>query len=91
MLETDDGYSAQWVSERAMTNRTAPIMVHDEEIRCPLITFASGMTEMIGRDGNNVIITYGVDDCYSRSIIVPKKKIELLLLGQVQDGATAVS
>jgi len=26
-----------------------------------------------------IIISYGVDDCYSRSIIVHKKKIELLM------------
>ena len=39
------------------------------------------MVEKIGNGGNDVIITYGVDDCYSRSIVVPKKKIEILLLG----------
>ena len=42
-------------------------------------------------DNNNnndghVIISYGVDDCYSRSIIVSKQKIELLLLGSHYQG-----
>ena len=72
MHEHDVGYSAQWISERPTDDRTSPIMVLSESFRCPAITFASGITEMIGHDGNHVIITYGVDDCYSRSIIVSK-------------------
>ena len=82
MHEKDVGYSAQWISERPKDNRTAPILINNETFRCPIISFASGMIEMIGHNGNNIIITYGVNDCYSRSILVPKKKIELLLLGQ---------
>jgi hypothetical protein len=82
MHENDAGHSAQWISERPIDNRTTPILVMGEYFRCPVITFASGMTEMIG-DGNNAIITYGVNDCYSRSIVVPKKKIEMLLSGKI--------
>ena len=85
MDERDSGYSSQWISGRPTDNRTAPILVMDKNYRCPIISFASGMTEMIGHDGKNVIITYGVNDCYSRSIVVPKKKIEMLLLGQSND------
>merc|ERR1712232_228550 len=84
MDEKDIGYSAQWTSERPVDNRTAPIMIMAKNYRCPVITFASGMTEMVGNE-NNVIITYGANDCYSRSIVVPKKKIEMLLLGQNHD------
>ena len=49
---------------------------------CPAVSFASGITEMIGHRGENIITSYGLNDCYSRSLIVPKKKIELLLLGK---------
>lgn len=85
MHESDVGHSEQWISERPIDNRTAPILVLGDYFRCPIITFASGMTEMIG-NGHNAIITYGVNDCYSRSIIVPKKKIEMLLLGEIVTG-----
>uniref|UniRef100_A0A7S2KCY6 Uncharacterized protein n=1 Tax=Leptocylindrus danicus TaxID=163516 RepID=A0A7S2KCY6_9STRA len=81
MDEHDTGYSAQWISQRPIANRTSPNLIMWDEVRCPRITFATGMAEMIGNGGKDVIITYGVDDCYSRSIIVPKKKIEMLLLG----------
>lgn len=83
MMETDDGYHHQCTSKRPVHNRTFPILVLNDEMKCPLITFATGMIEMIGHGGNNVIITYGVDDCYSRSIVAPKKKIEMLLLGSI--------
>ncbi len=29
-----------------------------------------------------IIISYGVGDCYSRSIVVPKQKIQILLSGK---------
>ena len=85
MHENDVGYSAQWISERPTGNRTAPILVLSESFRCPAITFASGITDMIGHDGNHAIITYGWDDCYSRSIIVSKIKMEALLVGWNSD------
>ncbi len=80
MHEEDVGYDAQWISKRPIENRTAPILLLDKNYRCPIITFASGLTEMIGHDGEYVIISYGVNDCYSRSLVVPKKKIEMLLM-----------
>ncbi len=82
MSEDDIGYAAQWISGRPVSNRTAPITIKTYSYRCPIITFAAGLNEMIGYNGENVIITYGVNDCYSRSLIVPKKKIEMLLLGK---------
>ena len=60
MHENDIGYSSQWISKRPVHNRTAPIMVDKQKYRCPVITFANGMNEMIGYDNKNVIITYGV-------------------------------
>jgi hypothetical protein len=41
---------------------------------CPAVTFASGITEYQA-DKNYVVISYGVNDCYSRSIVVPKQRI----------------
>ncbi len=98
MSENDIGYAEQWISERPVSNRTAPIIIETNtksnsantntnthgSFRCPMITFATGLNEMIGYNGENVVITYGVDDCYSRSLIVPKKKIEMLLLGKLE-------
>eukprot|EP00815_Leptocylindrus_aporus_P009352 CAMPEP_0116061348 /NCGR_PEP_ID=MMETSP0322-20121206/7029_1 /TAXON_ID=163516 /ORGANISM="Leptocylindrus danicus var. apora, Strain B651" /LENGTH=637 /DNA_ID=CAMNT_0003546285 /DNA_START=79 /DNA_END=1992 /DNA_ORIENTATION=- len=81
MNEDDIGYSAQWISRRPVSNRTFPILIDGDHFRCPIIAFPMGMTEMIGYNASNVIITYGVNDCYSRSIVVPKRKIEMLLLG----------
>jgi hypothetical protein len=82
MNKNDIGYSAQWISARPSINNALPILINSEKFRCPPITFAFGLTEMIGHDGNNLIISYGVNDCYSRSLVVPKKKVEMLLLGQ---------
>lgn len=45
---------------------------------CPHITFASGLTEYQA-DKNFVVISYGVNDCYSRSVVVSKKRIIELL------------
>ncbi len=82
MGKDDIGYSAQWISDRAHVVNVLPILINSERYRCPPITFAVGLTEMIGHDGNNLIISYGVNDCYSRSLVVPKKKVEMLLLGK---------
>ena len=41
---------------------------------CPPITFASGITEYHA-DTNYVVISYGVNDCYSRSMVVSKERI----------------
>lgn len=88
MHEEDIGYSTHWISERPVENRTAPIKILNETYSCPITTFIVGFTEMIGSGGKDTIITYGVNDCYSRSIIVPKKKIEMLLLGKEYKGDT---
>jgi hypothetical protein len=45
---------------------------------CPHITFATGITEY-QNDRNYVVISYGVNDCYSRSIVVSKDRIKELL------------
>jgi len=86
MREDDIGFASQWISQRTHANRTAPILVEGAAgiTTCPAVSFASGITEMIGHRGENIIISYGLNDCYSRSLIVPKKKIELLLLGKQQ-------
>ena len=60
MHENDIGYSSQWISKRPIHNRTAPILINNQTYRCPVITFANGMTEMIGHENKYIIITYGV-------------------------------
>lgn len=49
------------------------------EFDCPQITFASGIAEYQA-DKNYIVISYGVNDCYSRSIVVSKKRIRELLI-----------
>lgn len=52
--------------------------VTNEIFDCPHITFASGIVEY-SADKDYVVISYGVNDCYSRSMVVPKTKILELL------------
>jgi len=83
MQEDDIDFASQWISRRIPSDRTAPTNIANYgNTTCPQVTFTSGITEMIGHDGENIIISYGVNDCYSRSLIVPKKKIEILLMGK---------
>ena len=46
---------------------------------CPSIHFVSGISEYIG-DSSKAILSYGVNDCYPRMIVVEKKDIERSLL-----------
>ena len=41
---------------------------------CPHVTFPSGITEF-QRDKEFVVISYGISDCYARSIVVSKSRI----------------
>ena len=45
---------------------------------CPHVTFASGLVEYQA-DANYVVISYGISDCYSRSIVVSKDRIREFL------------
>jgi hypothetical protein len=54
------------------------LKVSDTVYDCPSITFASGITEYQA-DKNFAVISYGVHDCYSRSIVVSKERIKELL------------
>eukprot|EP00548_Thalassiothrix_antarctica_P015548 CAMPEP_0194168208 /NCGR_PEP_ID=MMETSP0154-20130528/3248_1 /TAXON_ID=1049557 /ORGANISM="Thalassiothrix antarctica, Strain L6-D1" /LENGTH=487 /DNA_ID=CAMNT_0038879305 /DNA_START=128 /DNA_END=1592 /DNA_ORIENTATION=- len=59
------------------------------EFDCPHITFASGIAEYQA-DKNYVVISYGVNDCYSRSIVVSKERIfEFLSLNRHKTNTTA--
>lgn len=77
MKQSDVGHSAHWISKRDGVFDES-IALKGETYKCPKVTFASGLSEMVGNFGN-VIISYGVNDCYSRSIIVSKEKIKMLL------------
>lgn len=77
MKDTDVGYSDHWASELPK----APSMtVKEISYSCPKVTFASGISEMVG-DWNKVLISYGVNDCYSRTIALSKDKIVMMLEG----------
>ncbi len=82
MKSSDIGYEDHWMSERLIDPESdlARLDVMGETYNCPKVAFASGINEMVdSRD--NIIISYGVGDCYSRSIVVPKQKIQILLSG----------
>mmetsp|Transcript_7298 Transcript_7298/g.18129 ORF Transcript_7298/g.18129 Transcript_7298/m.18129 type:complete len:253 (-) Transcript_7298:82-840(-) len=80
LLRGDAGWADLWVTALPLPDHL--LALGGETFACPKITFASGFTEYIGRGGNYAIISYGADDCYSRSIVVHKKRIERLLLGR---------
>ena len=45
---------------------------------CPRITFVSGITEH-ATDSNKAIISYGINDCTSRIMVVSKSDLARLL------------
>ena len=45
---------------------------------CPSIHFVTGMTEAL-HDSNKIVISYGIDDCLSRFIVVDKQHIISML------------
>ena len=73
---TDKGYSNHWVSNNQF-EFSSQLRVQKKTYNCPKITFPTGIAEMVG-EKDQVIISYGVNDCYSRSIIVPTGKIKML-------------
>jgi len=80
-LPNDIGLETVAAAQRdAHSNFTSSFDVFKHKYKCPKISFISGMIEMVGNP-NMVIISYGVNDCYSRIIFVPKKKIKMVLLG----------
>jgi hypothetical protein len=62
------------------------LFVANETYDCPRITFPSGIAEYQANPGY-AIISYGVNDCFSRSMVVPKTVIKELL--NLKNGATA--
>ncbi|CAJ1953597.1 unnamed protein product [Cylindrotheca closterium] len=89
MLETDGDVQNHWLSKKEGSFDKRHTEMGGPTYDCPDITFASGITNLIGHGNDYIIISYGVDDCYSRSIIVHKKKIELLMF-QSKPNATDV-
>jgi len=83
LQSSDVGYDDHWMSKRDEHGKDMD--VKGETYSCPKITFVTGITEMI-HDQDNFVISYGVKDCYSRSIIVPKEKVRILLSGWYNRG-----
>jgi hypothetical protein len=54
------------------------LVVGNETFTCPHITFASGLVDYQA-DANYAILSYGVNDCYSRSIVISKDRIREFL------------
>jgi len=59
-------------------NNTLP--TNNDTYNCPMIHFATGITEFVG-DPSKAIIAYGVSDCHPRVIVVEKQDIVRRLLG----------
>ena len=79
----DAGWDDLWVTARHChaDAPVPPLPFGGESFACPKITFASGFAEYVGRGGAYAIISYGAEDCYSRStIVVHKKRVQVLLL-----------
>ena len=82
MQEYDVGYENHWMSSKSQELENLSMNVYEDRYDCPPVTFASGITEKVG-NSDLAIISYGVNDCYSRSITIPKWKIEYLLKGKL--------
>jgi hypothetical protein len=54
------------------------LIVGNETYDCPHVTFASGLVDYQA-DTNYAVLSYGVNDCYSRSIVISKKRIVAFL------------
>lgn len=50
------------------------LSLFDDAFNCPTIHFPSGISEYVG-DASKAIISYGVNDCYPRMIVVKKEEI----------------
>mmetsp|Transcript_17112 Transcript_17112/g.22211 ORF Transcript_17112/g.22211 Transcript_17112/m.22211 type:complete len:646 (-) Transcript_17112:105-2042(-) len=66
-------------------------VINEETYDCPVVTFATSLVEYQA-DPNYVVISYGVNDCYSRSIVVSKERIrEFLGLQMEEENETDVA
>jgi hypothetical protein len=54
------------------------LVIGNETYDCPKITFASGLVDYQA-DTNYAVLSYGVNDCYSRSIVISKDRIREFL------------
>jgi hypothetical protein len=90
MTIEDRDITHHWISGQDNAFKPRQASIGGQGYDCPKVTFATGITNMIGHGDNYIIISYGIDDCYSRSIIVHKKKIEMLMfqdfLNTTQEG-----
>jgi len=58
--------------------RKRPLIMAEQELDCPFITFVTGMTQS-PIDPNKVVLGYGVNDCMSRFVEIDKSEIVRLL------------
>jgi len=82
----DAGWDDLWVT--AAADDQPNLTLHGETYACPKVAFVSGLAEYVdGRGrGDHAVISYGVEDCYSRSVVVRKERIARLLLGRQEGG-----
>lgn len=57
------------------------LFLRDEIFECPEITFVSGFIEKAD-DESKAIISYGVNDCLPKIVVVDKSEIERLLFSK---------
>ena len=89
MKVTDLNVEKHWLSRahHSFTPRRTTIGRYQNTgvCSCPELTFASGISNKIG-NYDYFTVSYGVDDCYSRSIVIHKDKIELMLFPSFFNG-----
>jgi hypothetical protein len=61
-------------------NKQYKLDLFNDTYDCPVIHFASGMVEFVG-DPSKVVISYGVNDCHPRMMVVHKEEIARRLQG----------
>ena len=77
MKRNDYGVAEHWMlRQNGIFNKS--MSWEDNDYPFPIVTFPSSFIEKAD-DADSFVISYGVDDCYNRSIVIPKEKVEMLL------------
>ena len=77
MKPSDIGVTEHWMSHQSGIFNSS-MSWEENNYACPGVTFASSFIEKAD-DTGSFVMSYGVNDCYSRSIVIPKEKVEMLL------------
>jgi hypothetical protein len=79
MRHNEDDHHHRRLIEQAKTSK---FMLKQTTYDCPRIEFVSGMSEHVD-DPDMAVLTYGINDCISRIVSVPKDQLGRRLFGNM--------